>query len=138
MGTTAAAFVAGWSLGAPINLAMAGNVLLGEAIGLLLTPDIDQIGRTREENRFGPLRPVWQVMWYPYALAFKHRGVSHWPIVGTATRAAYLYGWIVLVAWLLGHTSMVWPPPPVDTAMAQIAAGWVLVDVLHWLTDWVS
>ena len=30
------------------------------------------------------------MIWWPYARVFRHRGVSHMPLVGTFTRIAYL------------------------------------------------
>ena len=40
---------------------------------------------------FFPLRKGWYYLWEPYSRVLTHRGVSHWPVVGTLTRVAYLY-----------------------------------------------
>lgn len=34
---------------------------------------------------------VWNAMWIPYAFMTTHRGVSHWPIIGTIMRVGYVY-----------------------------------------------
>lgn len=52
---------------------------------LFLSPDLD-LARSRPSRRWGIAR----VLWFPYALIFRHRGVSHRPFAGPATRIAYL------------------------------------------------
>lgn len=44
-----------------------------------------------------PISFTWYVLWEPYALMLTHRGVSHWPIIGTLTRFGYLFGIIYLI-----------------------------------------
>jgi uncharacterized metal-binding protein len=62
--------------------------------GIVLSPDLDVDHRTSSEQVFwrmgcGP-GFLFQVWWYPYGLAFKHRSVwSHLPGVGTAIRVLY-------------------------------------------------
>lgn len=34
---------------------------------------------------------IWNMYWAPYSLLFTHRGLPHWPIVGTLTRVYYLF-----------------------------------------------
>lgn len=34
---------------------------------------------------------IWNAFWIPYAFIFTHRGLSHWPIIGTLTRIWYVY-----------------------------------------------
>jgi uncharacterized metal-binding protein len=58
----------------------------GYAIGgWLLSPDID-LKQTRPSKRWGFLSPFWQ----PYRAISGHRGFSHIPIIGTASRLLYL------------------------------------------------
>jgi uncharacterized metal-binding protein len=82
-----------------------------------IQPDLDQSvsrpGRTTfplgqfkntnlGENLFNilyPLNRIWYYFWHPYGLLLTHRGISHWPILGTLTRAGYILG----IAWGLGH-----------------------------------
>ena len=40
---------------------------------------------------FYPINRAWFYLWLPYGHLFTHRGVSHWPIIGTYTRIFYLY-----------------------------------------------
>ena len=58
----------------------------------LLSPDLDLKVSDPMKN-WGILR----LLWRPYSYAFKHRGLSHMPIVGTLTRLLYM----VLVAYVL-------------------------------------
>ncbi|MCZ6632779.1 MAG: metal-binding protein [bacterium] len=51
----------------------------------LLTPDMD-LATSDPMANWGLLRFLWR----PYAHLFKHRGISHMPIVGTLTRVAYI------------------------------------------------
>lgn len=66
----------------------------GSVMGILITPDIDQDGTTLEEARFYRISflagILWQWLWWPYARIFKHRGVSHMYLIGTATRFLYI------------------------------------------------
>lgn len=52
---------------------------------LLLSPDLD-LAESDSYRRWGPLR--W--LWTPYAVAFRHRRVSHHPLFGPITRIAYV------------------------------------------------
>lgn len=68
-------------------------IVAGAIMGFLLTPDLDLEGLTEEEKRLRKI-PIfgflWQWFWYGYAMLFDHRGLSHKPVIGTATRLAYL------------------------------------------------
>lgn len=61
-------------------IAVASHVLGG----LFLSPDLDTV--SRPYRRWGVLRWIW----IPYQKLIPHRGLSHLPIVGTASRVAYL------------------------------------------------
>ncbi len=56
----------------------------------LLSPDMD-LHTSDPMKNWGVL----QLVWRPYAALFKHRGLSHTPIIGTLTRVVY----ILLVAY---------------------------------------
>ena len=58
----------------------------------LLSPDMD-LNTSDPMKNWGVLR----LLWRPYAHLFKHRGLSHMPIVGTFTRVLY----IVVVVYVL-------------------------------------
>ncbi len=61
----------------------------------LLSPDLDLAERdVRPAKRWGLLR----VLWWPYGLLFRHRGLSHTWVVGPLTRLGYL----LLLLGLLG------------------------------------
>jgi len=51
----------------------------------LLSPDMD-LNTSDPMKNWGVLR----LLWRPYANLFKHRGVSHIPILGTLTRVMYI------------------------------------------------
>jgi uncharacterized metal-binding protein len=49
------------------------------------------------------LRRLHSIFWLPYGLAFRHRHIlSHFPVIGTLTRVAYVGVPILLIAWRLG------------------------------------
>ncbi len=50
-----------------------------------LSPDID-LSYSRVSKRWGPLR----IIWLPFQFIFKHRGISHFPLIGTFLRVGYL------------------------------------------------
>jgi uncharacterized metal-binding protein len=81
----------------------------GAALGLLLHPDLDQ-GRT------------------PYGAVRKHRGLSHWPLVGTLDRLLWFVG-PVLAAWLAAGRAVDWE------GLALVLGGLVLSDLLHAALD---
>jgi hypothetical protein len=37
-----------------------------------------------------PINRAWFFFWTPYAHLMTHRGISHWPIIGTVTRVLYI------------------------------------------------
>jgi len=62
---------------------------------LFLSPDLD-LARSRASRRWGVAR----VIWLPYALLFRHRGLSHHPLVGPLTRIVYLAS-LSALAWVI-------------------------------------
>ena len=60
---------------------------------LFLSPDLD-LARSGASRRWGAARLIWA----PYAALFRHRGLSHHPLVGPLTRILYL-GLIGVLAW---------------------------------------
>lgn len=52
---------------------------------LLMSPDLDLV-RSRPQSRWG----VFRVLWLPYAVCFRHWGISHNAVFGPVTRIVYL------------------------------------------------
>lgn len=109
-------------------LALAAGV--GCLTGLWLTPDLDQ-------QSHAPF------FWQGYARLFKHRGISHWPVVGTITRVVYL-GWPCYILWGILEVSLflsglVFPAwsVPLETGWLGISwfCGLCVSDIAHWLFD---
>ena len=102
----------------------------GALAGYLVTPDIDLITLTREERRMRKRVPVfgrlWVAYWAAYGSFFTHRGVSHWPIIGTMTRAAYAFWWVPL---------MFDPMPVSQSFVVAMFASWALQDFFHLAFD---
>lgn len=77
-----------------VDPAAALGGILGAIFGVLITPDIDHRVRTFEKAffyRFGTfVGKAWESFWAPYSIWFDHRGISHWWLLGTFTRVAYL------------------------------------------------
>jgi uncharacterized metal-binding protein len=98
-------------------------VCSGVITGLAITPDHDLAENFASEP-----------FWWLYGYLFKHRGISHKPILGTLTRVIYLALLIVplFVAW--GRWDLVvrfgqskWLP--------VWLAGLMAADILHWGLD---
>jgi len=126
--------------GAAVGLA-SPSAALGAWAGWLVTPDIDVDHRTYEERRIrralGPVGVVWQMLWCPYALLFRHRGVSHWPVVGTLTRAGYLAAIVAVLATVVGYDVGLAVARAPAWAWVQLLAGWMAQDIVHLaLDDW--
>ncbi|MGF1496407.1 MAG: metal-binding protein [Elainellaceae cyanobacterium] len=145
-----------WSLPAVVALSLlrtrSGGLTLAIATGflfgaLMLGPDLDT--RSIHYRRWG----IFRWIWIPYRGSMKHRSpLSHWPIVGTVVRVAYVLVWLLLVvlvslslvneafqlSWtwddmgrmvgqsLATHRSVVW----------MLVIGLELGALSHYLADW--
>jgi len=81
-----------------LNGCQVEDVLLpcfGLLSGVFITPDHDLA-----ESRWS----IWQL----YGKFFSHRGVSHWPVIGTLTRIAYLSP-IPIAFFAYSHWHFPWP-----------------------------
>ena len=109
--------------------------ILGMFLGDIVGPDQDQETISGEEwaviKRLGPLGFLWVGFWYPYALLFRHRGVSHWPLLGTFTRWLYLVGPLM---WLVNYRA---PLEETLIAGAGIYVGLLLPDAAHFYEDFM-
>jgi hypothetical protein len=133
-----AATIKGW----PVE-----QVAVGAAMGWAITPDEDIDHATVEELWWDKIPlvgrvigTIFQMAWLPYARAIPHRDpLSHWPILGTAGRAAYIAAWLFafeLIAGACGGSTQVnwsgiwaylWP---------WCFAAWAVQDGLHWTMDY--
>ena len=127
-GAVAALFV-------PLRFVLIGAVacMVGE---LLLSPDLDHPAGCRAFRRWWILRAIW----IPYQSLVWHRSPwSHWPIIGTAGRLAYLGVPLYGAACLVGGPEAVpelhrWATTHWREIVAAVA-GVELSAVLHLLGD---
>lgn len=144
-------FVVGYATG-DVGLAVAAA--LGTALGLIVDPDMDcnstlaqmNASRWRMMQLWRPVGYLWFAIWYPYGQTFAHRGVSHTPLVGTATRLLYLAIFPAMLIAVLAAAG-VDVVPPLAAAAAWIARhndyfivaiiGLSLSDIIHWAMDMV-
>jgi uncharacterized metal-binding protein len=103
----------------PVRYFLVGGCLAG----LVITPDLDQSERRTS---------LVSVLFYPYGKMFRHRGVSHWPVIGTLTRVAYVLLPLGAVLYSLG----VWRPQSLIPEGAWwVLGGLMLADTLHAIMD---
>jgi uncharacterized metal-binding protein len=82
------------------------HVALGALLGILISPDLDlmETGNyslviLRKRSDF--LARLWRWFWWPYARLSRHRGISHWPIIGTLLRFVYCIVPAIIVTAIL-------------------------------------
>ncbi len=103
----------------------------------LLSPDLDL-----EDSDPAKSWGIVQVIWRPYARVFKHRGISHTPLIGTLTRVVYLAG-IGYVAGAVLQSLMGWGWEISIYDLSRlwtfhvtiVLAGLVASDVVHLVAD---
>ncbi len=118
-------------------------------------PDLDQDHITRTEARIRrwpivglPLYAVFIAFWYPYAKQTHHRGVSHWPVIGTLLRLGYILLVFMLIntigRWIIFGNPKGWGNLLLSLILWMVrhpaqAGAWIvgecLADMLHALTD---
>lgn len=125
------------------------GIFVGAFAGLIITPDadIDKMSweRRRWFNIWTPLGHIWYLLWYAYGKMFKHRGISHFPLIGTATRILYVTI-IAICCQLLFEgspdvASQLWPLKLIDSYpmfSAFTFVSWSIQDIVHSLFDVVS
>lgn len=103
------------------------GIAVGAIIGHVLTPDIDHHYTTYEEYRVYRYSRLlgfcWWLYWLPYEKLIPHRGISHIPVVGTATRFLYLL-WFPL--WYTHIPYLFW---------VFVFVGWCIQDNKHLQLD---
>lgn len=101
---------------------------------LLLSPDLD-LQRSAPARRWGVAR----FMWAPYAAVFRHRGISHSPLLGPLTRLIYLAlvgGAVWVILHLVGDVRF---PRTIPTgSVLSVLGGVYLPHVLHVVLDRVT
>ena len=81
------------------------------------------------------LRHLRSAFWLPYGLCFRHRTLlSHFPVIGTATRVAYVGVIVLLVAWRLGvdFTAI---PRLVERTIVAVVIGVAVAEAAHAVAD---
>jgi uncharacterized metal-binding protein len=91
----------------------------------LFSPDLDT--KSASYRRWGALRHLW----LPYIIMFKHRGISHNPIIGPLLRLLYV-GVIVLGITVLLKTRI--PPIPLTNSLYFLIGFWA-PSVVHYILD---
>lgn len=73
--------------------------MTGSTLGTLITPDYDlkSIYIKSVINNIPIFGALWNAYWWPYAVMFKHRKISHNLIFGTLTRFLYLLTPIIII-----------------------------------------
>ena len=100
---------------------------------LFLHPDLD----LARNVRLFSLKGVLTLPFRPYSYLFRHRGMSHLPLIGTLTRVLWLLGMIWLTFALLDWTFPpleIWENPLLWFAIGGLAAS----DLLHVFLDHVN
>lgn len=112
--------VVAWLTEAPM---IGVDAAFGCLLGIIVSPDLDIDHRTVSENVLpGILGWLWFIYWWPYAKLHKHRGSSHWPLIGTMVRVVYGFWWLVLLDIEL---LKLWP----------LLIGLIVSDMTHLLMD---
>lgn len=119
-------------------------VLAGAVIGTFITPDADVDHTSYPEaalRRIPVVGFVFQVAWFPYALAMPHRGLSHHLVLGTAGRIAYTALMLYAALWLAQHVGLSLAAL-YDAAqaltwahVALFVGAWWAQDVAHYVLD---
>jgi uncharacterized metal-binding protein len=126
-----------------------GPVIVGAIIGAFITPDMDIDHTTRNEailREIPVVGIVFQTAWYPYALLHRHRGISHWPVIGTVGRMVYAVLVVMClmlfwsgVSWYMGGDPTQFVAVVLDAvvrlANVYLLGAWLAQDMIHLLLD---
>ena len=107
--------------------------MTGSTLGLLITPDYDfkQIYIKSIIGKIPVLGVLWNVYWWPYAVLFKHRKLSHNIIFGTLTRFIYL----LLPVFIL-YIYYIYPRITISVEnILWIYFFWYVQDLSHYILD---
>ena len=101
----------------------------------LMSPDLD-LSKSDAFQRWGLLR--W--MWFPYAWIFRHRQISHHPLLGPLSRILYI-GILVLVPTWIYLVSTGSPSPrlmPSANVLLSVFVGLYMPNIEHIVADRIS
>lgn len=101
----------------------AGTFIYGT---LFLHPDLDL---ARQVKLFS-LKGLLTLPFRPYSYLFSHRGISHWPLVGTLTRVGWAYGILAFLGYAFPSLS--------SSETAFLLGGFVAADLFHIALDRVG
>lgn len=85
-----------------------------------------------------PINRAWYYLWHPYGFLMTHRGVSHWPLMGTLTRVLYVFGVVNLISILLSQYTvynLALPNLGLDEDLIMILSPLILSDINHFIVD---
>jgi uncharacterized metal-binding protein len=89
VGTLLVTVLASYEIPTTLRLIFASSFVLAT---FLLSPDLDLFHSSPSKN-WGYMKAIW----WPYSKIFKHRGLSHTPILGTWTRLGYIFAVFFLI-----------------------------------------
>lgn len=121
------------------------SFIFGMACGIYITPDLDvnsgNYSYYKIRNKYGHLAEwLWTIYWRKYAQRHAHRGVSHKPLIGTATRMMYMFwrGGFLLVFLFIIPSIILEDITPILAGLIIILSmygGMVVQDILHIVWD---
>ncbi len=104
-------------------ISFAGTFVYGT---LFLHPDLDL---ARQIKLFS-IKGLLTLPFRPYSFLFSHRGISHWPVIGTLTRIGWAYGILALLGYAFPSLSSI------ETAF--LLGGFAAADLFHIALDKVG
>lgn len=110
-----------------------GPIFLGTLVGTIwLSPDLD-LNHSKPSQRWGILQPVWK----KYAKKNKHRGISHFPIIGNISRIAYILTRFIGLP-LVALVALIVNYPPILVHLILFISGVELYCLSHIISDHLS
>jgi uncharacterized metal-binding protein len=119
-------------------------IVIGYFLGRWIDPDLDELGLTSSEGRMMRELKVFGVLltmlYLPYAYLMRFVGIgrrghrnffSHFPVIGTAIRLAWLLMIPGLIAWHYGFQ----PTQDLIHGLFGVLIGLSIADWLHWAAD---
>jgi uncharacterized metal-binding protein len=114
------------------------DIALGVLLGVLVSPDLDLMENGNYSmvilrKRSPLLAKLWRLFWLPYGKLSHHRGMSHWPIIGTLIRIGYLIIPIIIITIILIQLGL----PIIWNAswFAPLIIGLMIADFIHIVMD---
>lgn len=145
---SAVALAVGFSLGALITYdVQASQYAVGALLGIFVSPDCDVdkgfVAYGYIRRRLGDWAEyLWDRVWYMYRRSVKHGSeLSHFPIISTLGRLAYLFLFCVIIPNLLlsfigfsfAEETSFWFGKLVQNW--RVVVGLMSIDLIHWFLD---